>query len=556
MLVVASSLSRQSGPFHLKASAKSCEQARPLKLADDGSVKPRRSTLPTLPPIPPPAAILPPPTERTFHLLVRDGDAASASNYLPVTGVLRAMGDRIQVYVGSEDLNLVSERLLEDVVTTFDQHVFPTAAKTMGQARDVDRDGRFTVLISGWLNRLSSGRHSVDGFVRGADFDPGILSPFSNSCDMMYLNASLTPGPHLKTVLAHEYIHAVTYTCKTFTGPAGERIGQDEEGWLDEALAHLGEDLHGFSRSNLDYRISAFLSHPERYRLVVDDYFTADLFRSHGNRGGTYLFLRWCVDRFGEGLLPKLVHARVRGVENLETATGSTFASLYRAWSVALFLKGLDPKFDRDSGYRTLNMRSPLEGWQLAGPRPSSLVVNGDEQNWESAGTSSHYLVIASTSTPVRVEVQGPIEADLQVSVVPLPTTLPNLGLHVRLIPGPDGTTLLRASVAESRGTPVQLTALAWEPSVPAPNPHAPGLRHGGLDRSSLVTAFGTTALPARGVLQSRPVPIEGYDLSEGPLMIKLLGVDAQGRHVAAWAELDRRQAPQGIATTPSRLSR
>ena len=114
----------------------------------------------------------------------------------------------------------------------------------------------------------------------------------------------------------------------------------EEEGWLDEALAHLVEDLHGFSRSNLDYRISAFLSQPVRYRLVVEDYYAADLFRSHGNRGGTYLFLRWCADRFGPALLPALIRSELRGTENLEAATGVAFAELYRQWTVALLSPG------------------------------------------------------------------------------------------------------------------------------------------------------------------------------------------------------------------------
>ena len=73
--------------------------------------------------------------------------------------------------------------------------------------------------------------------------------------------------------------------------------------------------------------MSAFLSRPERYQLVVEDYYAADLFRSHGNRGSTYLFLRWCVDQFGPDLLPTLVESQLRGVANLEEATGAPSAS-------------------------------------------------------------------------------------------------------------------------------------------------------------------------------------------------------------------------------------
>ena len=168
-----------------------------------------------------------------------------------------------------------------------------------------------------------------------ADLDPLLPSPFGNHCDMMYLNASLKAGPYARTVLAHEYMHAVSYTEKCSRRASAGEPCVDEEGWLDEAIAHLAEDLHGFSTANLDYRVSAFLSRPESYQLVVDDYFAADLFRSHGNRGSTYLFLRWCVDRYGPRLIPALVHSTRRGVANLEAATGTTFAELYRRWSLA-----------------------------------------------------------------------------------------------------------------------------------------------------------------------------------------------------------------------------
>ena len=86
----------------------------------------------------------------------------------------------------------------------------------MGTARDVDGDGRFTILLSSWLDHLGGGRYPVDGFVRVADLDPAYRSPFGNRCDMMYLNAGLKAGPHIRTVMAHEYMHAVVFSQKTF----------------------------------------------------------------------------------------------------------------------------------------------------------------------------------------------------------------------------------------------------------------------------------------------------------------------------------------------------
>ena len=60
--------------------------------------------------------------------------------------------------------------------------------------------------------------------------------------------------------MAHEYMHAVVFSQKSLKGASGGRPIMEEEGWLDEAMAHLAEDLNGFSTSNIDYRVSAFLT--------------------------------------------------------------------------------------------------------------------------------------------------------------------------------------------------------------------------------------------------------------------------------------------------------
>jgi hypothetical protein len=470
-------------------------------------------------------------------MMVRNGDVASASNYAPITGHLRAVGRRVQVYVDARDVAHVSEELLRDLVTTFDDRVFPTIARTLAQANDVDGDGRFTVLISGGLARLGGGEHAVDGFVRGADLDPGVAAPFGNRCDMMYLSTALAPGPHLRTIVAHEYTHAVTASVKALAGPGGTRTGLDEEGWLDEAIAHLAEDLLGFSRSNLDYRVSAFLSDPERYRLVVEDYYAAGLFRSHGNRGGTYLFLRWCADRFGPGLLSALVRSSHRGTANLEAATGVSFSRLYRDWSAALFLSGLGPGLDGTPQFRSLVVRGPFDDWELAGPRTARVVPGGPEDLWQSGGTSSHFVVVEpSAEGAVAIEVTGPAESVLQVTAVPLPPASAEIALSARLVPGPGGTSNLMAEICEQQGAPVRLSALAWEPLVPTANPRKAEFRHGALDMLGIAARFGTSALPARGRLASQPIPLAGVRRGSGPLLVKAVGTDSAGYRVAAWA--------------------
>ena len=182
-LVIVSALSRRRGPFPIRLTARAVKGAAIPPLADDGPHRgPERSLAP---PPPPPAQELSagrlPPRDRVFHLMVREGDPSSPSNYVAVRGVLEGVGHWVQVYVASEDVDRVGRGVLEDVIATFDDRIHPVACARYGPPRDVDGDGRFTILFSSWLDHLGGGRHAVDGFVRVADLDSSVPAPFGNS---------------------------------------------------------------------------------------------------------------------------------------------------------------------------------------------------------------------------------------------------------------------------------------------------------------------------------------------------------------------------------------
>ena len=545
VLIVVSALSGARGPFPIQLTARSADHALIPTLAID---EPGRTPV-KRPPMRPhtrnrqPVRGLPP-HERLFSMMVRDGDVASPSNYTSIRGVLKGVGHQSQIYVAAEDVADIDQDLVKDLITTFDDRIHPLAASRFGEARDVDGDGRFTILLSSWLDHLGNGRHAVDGFVRVADLDSAFQSPFGNQCDMMYLSTALKAGPYVRTVLAHEYMHAVIFSQKSMTGrhPAGPVL--EEEGWLDEAMAHLAEDLNGFSTLNIDYRVSAFLSRPEQYQLVVDDYYAANLFRSHGNRGSTYLFLRWCADRYGPDLLPALVSSSRRGTANLESATGAPFASLFRQWSLALYLSGLEPgppKRDlTEDGNSTMDLRSPREEWELAGPRYERLSPDGPADRWRASGTSSHFVVVdGSRTSAVEIEVAGPPGAELQVTALPLGPALARLDLSLLRSSGPEGDLQLRARIKERHGVEVRLSALSWEPLVPPANPHSADVHHGRLDMLGIAATFGTSLLPSHGELLSQPIRLSGVSPQTGPMVVKVIGTDANGRRIAAWAEVN-----------------
>jgi hypothetical protein len=552
VLVVVSALARSRGPFPIELSARSAGREVAPALAADGPIgipKPAVAAVRAPEPRVPARAL--PARERTFHMMVRDGDPSNPGNYAAVRGVLKGAGRAIQVYAAAEDCDHVGGAVISDIISTCDDRILPAAARQFGAASDVDGDGRFTILISSCLDRLGGGRYSVDGFVRVTDLDPAFAPPLGNRCDMMYISAKLQAGPYLRTLLAHEYMHAVIFSQKMLQGSARAGLLLEEEGWLDEAMAHLAEDLHGFSTSNIDYRVHAFLARPERYQLVVDDYYAADLFRSHGNRGSTYLFLRWCADRYGPGLLPALVHSRLRGTANLEAATGATFAALFRSWSVALAESGQQTPAGepgpaaaapKHAGDGTDAGAPPARGEMCphAGPRCARVGCDGPADRWTALGTTSHFVIVdGSASGAVEITVRAPEEAQLQVTALPAGSHRSRLDLAVSRDHAPGGAISFRATLKERRGIPVQLQSLCWEPLAPHIDRHTGPSCRASLGVTGIVDVFGTSDLPARGELVSRPIALPGVSRQTGPVLVTAIGTDPQGRRVAAWADLD-----------------
>ena len=254
----------------------------------------------------PAAAVGRPEAARSFALHVTDGSLDDASQYATVAAHQVASGQSVRVFLDNQQAaKTLAPGLIESIAELFDGDLIPNFRQVFGASRKVNEDGRFVVLLSPWLARLQGGRTSVGGFVRGSDFQSRVAAPFGNRCEMMYVNSQTVPGPHLRTLLIHEYTHALCFSHRI-----GERTGMarfpDEEDWLNEGLAHCAESLFNGGWSNLDYRISRYLSDTAAYPLVVEDYYRAGLWRCHGCRGATYLFLRYCVERFGTQTLTRL----------------------------------------------------------------------------------------------------------------------------------------------------------------------------------------------------------------------------------------------------------
>jgi hypothetical protein len=406
-------------------------------------------------------------------------------------------------------------------VQTFDAEVYPQAQKRLGQVLDVDRDGRFTILFTNRINKLGSGGSRLDGFVRGSDFYRDLEAPFGNQCDMMYLSAELKPGPYLRTLLAHEYTHAVVFSEHVFGDYLPDHTKDDEQAWLNEALAHINEDQHGYSWSNLDYRVGAYLADPGRYSLVVPDYYRAKLWRSPGHRGATYLFLRWCVDHYGPDLVRRLVQSNLAGVNNLEAATGERFDDLFRQWSVAQLLSGTNLALADFTPFRRLDLHKDLGDQSLAGPRTEPIGMANEQRALTVAGTSLAYVLLHSPAgDKTRLTVIGEAGMDLQVSLLRLPSGMGRLSARVEhsakethLVITAHDTAMTLDTVGIDARPPKDTKALGIGPTS-----HNRPLKEG---ESVQTEAFLT------------PAPRVGQE----KVVFRVTATDERGHHLATWVE-------------------
>jgi hypothetical protein len=487
--------------------------------------------------------------KKTFHLFIKDGSFHDAANYRAVNATLAYTGSRCLLYVDDDDQpERFPREVLEEAAKTFDEVVQPKAAAMFGRHRDVDRNGKFTILFSHLLGDLSGGKVSIGGFVRGGDFYRDVDPPYSNQCDMLYLNSSLRPGQHLRTLIAHEYVHAVTFCEHVFGEYLPGEVGVDEEGWLNEAVSHLAENMLGGGWSNLDYRVSAYLTAPHRYRLVVPDYFRAGLFRNHGCRGATYLFLRWCVDRYGEGVLKELTQSGLSGSENVETACNERFETLFREWTTVLALQGLAPNENRSDWLPSVKVRDRLGDYLLAGPRTPFLPPTGAAFKMQ-ATSFMPFRVAVGPGQATRISIQSPDETPIQITLVRLPDDCPAAEIDVAEAPansakGKEGRRAV-VRVRHLAGGSVRWERLSWEREF------LPQVKESDeMPRPSVVPAeevFAIASTKRGDLVVSDELEIPAG--LEGNIVFKLVGADAAGRRVTAWGSLDGRHPLQEPST-------
>jgi len=367
---------------------------------------------------------------RDFSIHVTDGALDDPRSYHNVRARLIAEGRHVRIYLdGDQTEQELYPGVAAELIRLFDNEVYPTSLQNCGGFCDIDGDGKFAILLSHWLGKLQGGETSVGGFVRGSDFRKTIEPPFGNQADVLYLNSNIAAGPRLKTLLAHEYTHAVLFSARRRLVDS-IAVDTDEEDWLNEAIAHVAENMHSNDWSNLDHRIDAFLQNPAECPLVVADYYRAGRWRDHGCRGATYLFLRWCTDTYSDQLIPRLIHSPQRGRMNLQQATGNTFEDLFRHWTIALAgpLDDITTAIQPPGGLQYLSLYGRIGEHDLQGIARDQWSINSAVPSLSLNGTASRFVEISAADSPgsFRLCVSSQSSAQLQITLIKLPSDAPD----------------------------------------------------------------------------------------------------------------------------------
>lgn len=290
---------------------------------------------------------------RSFKVL---SSLSSTKSYATVNASAECIGDNVIFYVDQEvSQNVLSDADIAKLCADFDP-VVVREQQLFGSLSDVDGNGKVVVLFTPQVNRLGGqGGGIITGFFLAGDLYPSSDSnPSSNTMEILYImvpdpngawgtkvNRAFAMSNFLPSVLPHELQHAINYNEHVFVAR-----GVAENSCLNEGLSHLAEDLLGQGQENPS-RYGIYLSSPQSYSVISCS--QAGL----GNRGGSYLFLRYLYDQSGNGdaFVRRLIQSPLKGIKNLEAAFAGTqndfnqFGEFFMRFAVALTGITKDPAF-------------------------------------------------------------------------------------------------------------------------------------------------------------------------------------------------------------------
>ena len=253
-----------------------------------------------------------------------------------------------------EDEDYIDEERIRTIIDQFAED-YPVLVDAFGAPSDVDGDGKIALLFT----------HLMHDIGRPVAFNAGAVVPDhlggnGNMTDLLWLSPAAS---EYRSLLAHYFQHLINFNQHVLVRRSGV-----EEIWLNEGLSHVAQDLVAEQENDNYALVRAFLRQPGGAGLSTG-------IGSLAKRGAAYLFVRSLVDLLGKGVLLRLVQTDRIDRDNVEAATGESFADLIARWGAQLYVSGTGRSGHPRFNYRLTSLQTP-EGRGF--PPPASVTYRLD----------------------------------------------------------------------------------------------------------------------------------------------------------------------------------
>ncbi|MFL5560168.1 MAG: hypothetical protein ACJ79K_01720 [Gemmatimonadaceae bacterium] len=387
--------------------------------------------------------------------------------FATVNAQLTYVGANVLVYVDAQSpTNGFTPDQLTAFSKLFDETLYPIDIAAFGQPSDIDGNQRVIMLLTPIVNALVTKAECETGGYVGGFFDGFDLvsnSVNSNQGEVFY---AVVPDPSASVSCAHTVAQLLDVVPATFLHELQHLIsfsqhvvvnnGAAEEGWLDEGMSLVAEEL-GSSYYEQKYPPPSGRTNPAQLfpdsaegfivGLLGDSYtylerpdtasvtLHSDADGGLAWRGGDWLLLRWLGDHESTDFYQRLEHSKATGIANISAAAGEAFPTLFGDFSLSLWADSIPgqprsavPARDR---FTTRNLRELYQAYYNAGggnrPYPAqvtTLTIGNTVTGKMVPGTMMFYR--ADATTPIRVKFapsSGTFDSNLhpQLSIYRLP---------------------------------------------------------------------------------------------------------------------------------------
>ncbi len=218
------------------------------------------------------------------------------NKHFQITATLRYVGDHTYIWI--ENGVKYDESDLYELGDAFDDKIVPTNREFFGTEWNpgVDGDPHIYVLYAGGLG------YSLAGYYSSADEVHPLAHEYSNAREMFLINSDNVYlwEEYIYGTLAHEFQHMIHWY-----------TDRNESTWMNEGFSMLAELINGYDVGGHDY---SYLRNTDVQLTDWGD----DVGSNAPYYGGSFLFMAYFLNRFGDDVTKALVAHPENGMQSID----------------------------------------------------------------------------------------------------------------------------------------------------------------------------------------------------------------------------------------------